>query len=93
MGKSAKAFKRPSKQQRELKKASKAYPGSTPPAQALAARTSPALAQTGGGVAKSKAAKLKAKVVAAKDRNSSSSKKNVDYLKLFGRNTASVITH
>ncbi|KAJ2910306.1 hypothetical protein GGI21_001006 [Coemansia aciculifera] len=69
MGKSAKAFKRPSKHQKELKKVVKAYPGSTPPVEALATRPDAALSRTGsgGGVTKSKSktTKLKAKVAAA----------------------------
>ncbi|KAJ1649818.1 hypothetical protein GGF44_003323 [Coemansia sp. RSA 1694] len=87
MGKSAKAFKRPSKHQKELKKVVKAYPGSAPPAEALAARPDPALARTGGGggVTKSKTSKLKAKVAAAKDRGSSKKPANKDYLKMFAR--------
>ncbi|KAJ2746750.1 hypothetical protein GGI20_001080 [Coemansia sp. BCRC 34301] len=82
MGKSAKAFKRPSKNQKELKKAVKAYPGSTPPTEAPASRSDSALVRTGGGaVTKSKTTKLKAKLAAAKN---GSNKKLVkkDYLKI-----------
>ncbi|KAJ2065659.1 hypothetical protein GGI17_000203 [Coemansia sp. S146] len=87
MGKSAKAFKRPSKHQKELKKVDKAYPGSTPPAEALAARADPALTRTaGGGVSKSKTTKLKAKVAAAKDRGSGKKADKKDYLKLISTN-------
>ncbi|KAJ2812702.1 hypothetical protein H4S07_001215 [Coemansia furcata] len=86
MGKSAKAFKRPSKHQKELKKVVGASPGLTSPTETFVARPDPALARTAsGGVSKSKTTKLKAKVAATKDRGSGKKAANKDYLKLFAR--------
>lgn len=83
MGKSAKAFKRLTKKQKEIKKLSRT-PQSQGPATASANSvvSSKVATGNGGSVSKNKTTKLKAKLAAAK--NNSKHKKK-DYMNLFSR--------
>ncbi|KAJ2557364.1 hypothetical protein GGH12_006194 [Coemansia sp. RSA 1822] len=81
MGKSAKAFKRPTKKQKEIKKTTKAQAALTPAADKE--RPSPMVRTSSGGVSKSKSIRKKAKVASAMTRASKA--KKVDYMDLFGK--------
>ncbi|KAJ2472132.1 hypothetical protein IWW56_006205 [Coemansia sp. RSA 2131] len=80
MGKSAKAFKRPTKKQKEIKKTTKAQAALTP---ADKERPSPMVRTSSGGVSKSKSIRKKAKVASVMTRASKA--KKVDYMDLFGK--------
>ncbi|KAJ2312993.1 hypothetical protein IWW52_004697, partial [Coemansia sp. RSA 2704] len=83
---SAKAVKRPTKKQKELKKVTRAAPSVTAAAVAVAApskRATPATRTSGGGVSKSKSIRTKARASGMAGRTSKA--KKADYLDLFGK--------
>ncbi|KAJ1959496.1 hypothetical protein GGI12_004306 [Dipsacomyces acuminosporus] len=95
MGKSAKAFKRPTKKQKEIKKAAtdKADQPSLP-SSSVEQHAASTLTKPSGGISKSKTTKLKAKIAAAAAAaavanktagTKSSKKKRKDYMALYAR--------